>query len=49
MITTPVIKTKPLQRLKMSYEAYLEFASNAKIVDWVDGEGIIYMLPCHQS
>jgi Uma2 family endonuclease len=36
------------QRLKMSYEEYLEIAGNARIVEWVDGESIIYMPPTPQ-
>jgi Uma2 family endonuclease len=39
------------QRLKMSYEAYLEFAGDAKIIEWVNGEAIVYMPPLfpHQN
>lgn len=37
------------QRLKMSYEAYLNFASDAnRIVEWVHGEALIYMPPSYQ-
>ncbi len=39
------------QRRKMSYEEYLEFAPDSRIVEWVDGEVIIYMPPiyAHQN
>lgn len=33
------------QRLKMSYEEYLEYAGDSEIVEWVDGEAIVYMPP----
>ena len=33
------------QRLKMSYAEYLEFASDSSIMEWVEGEVIIYMPP----
>lgn len=36
------------QRLKMTYEEYLEAASETRIVEWVNGEGIIYMPPLYQ-
>jgi Uma2 family endonuclease len=32
-------------RWKMNYEEYLEFANDSRIVEWVDGEVIIYMPP----
>ncbi len=31
------------KRTKMSYEEYLEYASNTRIVEWVGGEAIEYM------
>ncbi|MCP4356744.1 MAG: Uma2 family endonuclease [Chloroflexi bacterium] len=39
------------QRLKISYEEYLDFATTSQIVEWVDGEAITYMPPIfeHQS
>lgn len=33
------------QRLKMSYEEYLNFAGDTQIVEWDEGEVIIYMPP----
>ncbi|MBN1991199.1 MAG: Uma2 family endonuclease [Anaerolineae bacterium] len=33
------------QRLKMSYAEYLKFASDSNIMEWVEGEVIIYMPP----
>ena len=38
------------QRLAMSYQEYLEFASDSQKVEWVNGEAIIYMpaTPPHQ-
>lgn len=45
------VQVEAPQRYKMSYEAYLEFATEAQIVEWVDGEVIIYMPPSdkHQN
>ncbi len=50
MVTT-IIEDVATQRLKMSYEEYLEFASDSRIVEWVAGEAIIYMppIPQHQN
>lgn len=36
------------ERRKMSYEEYLEFAPDSQIVEWVDGEVIIYMPPVNK-
>jgi len=36
------------QRLRMSYEAYLENAPDSQIMEWVEGEVIIYMPPLYQ-
>ncbi len=33
------------RRLTMSYEEYLAFAAGSQIVEWADGEAIIYMPP----
>jgi Uma2 family endonuclease len=43
-VLATIEKTAP-QRLKMSYEEYLEFAGDSEIVEWVEGEVISYMLP----
>lgn len=42
-----IVATEELvpQRLKMSYEEYLDFAPESKIVEWVEGEAIIYLPP----
>lgn len=37
--------TSTPQRLKMSYEEYLNVASETQITEWVDGEVIIHMPP----
>lgn len=46
-MVTPVTKTTPRgkasQRPTVSYETYLEQASESRIVEWVDGEIISYM------
>lgn len=51
MTTATTVKQTAPQRLKMSYEEYLEFASDSQLVEWVDGEAIIYMPPLdkHQN
>lgn len=51
MVTKTTAEGLAPQRLKMSYQEYLEFADHSRIVEWVDGEVIIYMppLPEHQS
>lgn len=43
-------QTKPT-RLKMSYEAYLEWAGEDMHAKWVNGEAIVFMLPkyVHQT
>jgi Uma2 family endonuclease len=33
------------RRRKMSYDEYLEFAGDAQIIEWTNGEAIIYMPP----
>jgi len=43
MTIIEIRETTALQRRKMSYEEYLRFAGNAQIVEWVDGEALIYM------
>ena len=42
MVTKVTPKTIAPQRLKMSYEEYLEFAPEDNIVEWVAGEVIIF-------
>ena len=37
------IVTELPKRTKMSYEEYLEYATETRIVEWVDGEAIEYM------
>lgn len=48
--TATVEKTAP-QCLKMSYEDYLAYAGESQIVEWDEGEVIVYMLPLpeHQN
>lgn len=46
-MATITIKDQAPRRLKMSYQEYLEFAGDAQIVEWVEGEGISYMPPIH--
>jgi Uma2 family endonuclease len=45
MATVATFKELAPQRLKMSYKEYLEFASHSKIMEWAEGEVIIYMPP----
>lgn len=45
MATITALERMAPQRSRMSYEEYLDFAGDAQIVDWVDGEVIVYMLP----
>jgi Uma2 family endonuclease len=40
-----IIEKMAPQRLEMSYEEYLEFATDSEVVEWVDGEVISYMPP----
>ncbi len=40
--------TSTPQRLKMSYEEYLNVASETQITEWVDGEIIIHMPPIYE-
>ena len=35
------------QRQKMDYQSYLKMAAESQIMEWVDGEGISYMLPIY--
>jgi len=51
MVAEIVHREQSPQRLKMSYEEYLKFAGNAHLVEWVDGEVIVYMppIPQHQQ
>ncbi len=39
------VQTDTAQHRKMSYEKYLEFAGDSQIVEWSDGEVIIYTPP----
>jgi Uma2 family endonuclease len=43
-ILKAIEKTAP-QRCKMSYEAYLDFAGDSEIVEWVEEEVVRYMPP----
>jgi hypothetical protein len=45
MLTARVMEELAPQRQKMSYEEYLEFASESKILEWVEGEVLIYVPP----
>jgi Uma2 family endonuclease len=53
IIPVAPIKTRgeAAEHRKMSYEEYLEFASDSQIMEWVEGEVIIYMPPLqkHQN
>jgi Uma2 family endonuclease len=46
-ITPKILNVDVPQRRKMSYEEYLKFAPDSLIVEWVDGEVIIYMPPIY--
>lgn len=48
MLTARVMEELAPQRQRMSYEEYLEVASGAKIMEWVEGEVIIYMPPVYE-
>ena len=50
MATPAIIEDVTSQRIKMSYEEYLQFANDTQIVEWDEGEVIIYMppIPEHQ-
>jgi Uma2 family endonuclease len=53
-MTVMTVEALVPQRLKMSYEKYLEYtvdASDSRIIEWVDGEVIYYMPPLdiHQN
>lgn len=41
----PIVIDVAPHRLKMSYDQYLEFADDSRIVEWTDGEVICYMPP----
>jgi Uma2 family endonuclease len=43
-----IVETPTTRRLKMSYEKYLEFAGDSQIVEWVEGEAIVYMPPVYR-
>lgn len=47
-MSTVAAETLVPRRLKMSYQEYLDFAPESKIVEWVAGEAIIYMPPQYQ-
>jgi hypothetical protein len=42
------VEAPTMQRLKMSYEKYLEFAGDSQIVEWVEGEVIVYTPPIYK-
>jgi Uma2 family endonuclease len=46
-ILKAIEKTAP-HRCKMSYEAYLDFAGDSEIVEWVEEEVVRYMPPTNQ-
>ncbi len=48
MVTAVISEELAPQRLKMSYEEYLDATTETRIVEWVNGEGIIYMPPLYQ-
>jgi len=45
-LLSPIEKTAP-QHIPMTYEEYLSFTTDAQIVEWVEGEAIVYMPPIH--
>jgi Uma2 family endonuclease len=45
MVTTAPVESLLPQRIKMSYEEYLQFAGDSQIVEWVEGEVISYIPP----
>jgi Uma2 family endonuclease len=47
MATVAILEEFAPQRVQMSYEEYLKAASDAQIMEWVNGEGIVYMPPLY--
>jgi len=45
MVAKVVPEAVAPKRVKMSYAEYLEFSATDRIVEWVDGEMIVYMPP----
>jgi Uma2 family endonuclease len=48
MVTTVLSEELAPQRLKMSYHEYLDASSETRVMEWVNGEGIIYIPPLYQ-
>lgn len=48
MVTSVVSAIRQPERRAMSYEEYVEFAGETRIVEWVDGEAIVYMPPLYE-
>lgn len=48
MVTTKTIEAVTPQKMKMTYEEYLDLADDAKIMEWVAGEVITYMPPIRE-
>jgi Uma2 family endonuclease len=42
------VEAPTARHLKMTYDKYLEFADDAQIVEWVEGEVIVYMPPIYK-
>jgi Uma2 family endonuclease len=48
MVTMTTLEKLVPRRLKMGYEEYLKTADDSKIMEWIDGEVIIYMPPTRE-
>lgn len=48
MVTTVLSEELAPQRLKMSYHEYLDASSETRVMEWVNGEGIIYLPSLYQ-
>ncbi|MCP4356611.1 MAG: Uma2 family endonuclease [Chloroflexi bacterium] len=50
-MTVSTLEATAVQQLKMSYEEYLNIATDAQIMEWANGEVIVYMPPiyAHQN
>ena len=48
VISLPKVEHDAPQRLKMSYEEYLNLARDDQIIEWVEGEVLVYMPPIYK-
>ena len=48
MVTKTIWPETLTERKKMSYDEYLDLAGESRLMEWADGEGIIYMPPTNK-